>query len=661
METTPEKVAAILKTLPIGFYLGSRAEVVLDTSSPTSFVNMLAKEIHVAYANVRDNLAGLPNNTAPVEVVRATRCSLYHETGHLMVTPKDMEVPWISRLSRDESRSAVNIIEDERLETLLRNRFHGVNFRENVFRISGWAPGWKPQDFVQFLFGVCRLRVGPQNLRDELDKLIAAHPTAHENAIKLAEDYRVFAELCLAEWQQQQTQLAATPPPPPPSNGKSADRNTGDGQAGENPPPPENGGQGADPDSGETKDEGSDANDSSSPSSSREEPKDSSGEEEVKEEEEDGSESEQTNSESGSESGKSGEGDGDKEGEGEGEAKPESDGADSQSGGNGCGSEEKGEPEEGGDGEDDADPAANAAEQAEQSVTAPELSDKEWKKAQTEIAKALKTYTDSGISSRMTSIIIRATNRRAARAGVSHGYAGRIDPRAVATRGDYRWLVKDGDEGTGKDRLHLRLWVDDSGSFKGNIDQINKLIATLLDFERSNPAKFALDVVLQGPYVRLHDKKQPIVAGGGTYFNEAGAEQAIRATAKPGWRELNVMVWDGRSDFAPTMIPPAIQAALKEAEQALDDVASMPFDTDEERDARYRAYIAAEAAYRKAHINCRALALRPVNSRDTVIVSDTNNKEILDAGAPLARRKFISGDYAKEFINEVLRLLDAVI
>ena len=147
MELTFAKCESIVNTLPIGFYTGRRIGITIDRDAETSFYDPMEDKIVVSYPIIAMRMKQTPEGTCDEE--EAVRSMLYHEVSHAILTPAG------------EMRNSfqLNCMEDERIETVLRHYYHGVNFRKQLLDIHG---GHVPQatDAQSAFFNAVRFGLG---------------------------------------------------------------------------------------------------------------------------------------------------------------------------------------------------------------------------------------------------------------------------------------------------------------------------------------------------------------------------------------------------------------------------------------------------------------------------------------------------------------------
>ena len=160
MELTMARCEQILNTLPIGYYTGRRIGVSLDEKEQTSFYSPMEDKIVVSYPIIAHRMKQLPEGTDSEEAVRSM---LYHEVSHAILTPTCLQAD-----------NAVNIFEDERIESVLRNYYHNVDFRKQIYDLhGGHAP--KPKNTEQAFYNAVRFGLGTGAVQKETRRLLNAY------------------------------------------------------------------------------------------------------------------------------------------------------------------------------------------------------------------------------------------------------------------------------------------------------------------------------------------------------------------------------------------------------------------------------------------------------------------------------------------------------
>ena len=159
----------ILKTLPIGYYLGHGNIQVELSQEDKTFVDLNAQKIAISYPMILQSLSKM-NNPTREERESAIRCLLYHEISHIILTPNlicyDMK-----------EKEILNIFEDERIETVMANYYYGVDFKTSIKRICNYDPAktdeyLAEQDPVQKFFLAVRFGVGEPEALSAVEKIL---------------------------------------------------------------------------------------------------------------------------------------------------------------------------------------------------------------------------------------------------------------------------------------------------------------------------------------------------------------------------------------------------------------------------------------------------------------------------------------------------------
>lgn len=152
---TFNEINEIFKTLPVGYYCGRSVDRVLSKEADCSYYVPNEDRIVISYPQL---------TSVDVETMSETdiRCMLYHEVAHAMLTPTFLEISDI-----------VNIFEDERIETLLADRFMKVNFKSFVKKINGDLADRNPKDANEMFYQIVRFRKGPIEFTNRVKDLIA--------------------------------------------------------------------------------------------------------------------------------------------------------------------------------------------------------------------------------------------------------------------------------------------------------------------------------------------------------------------------------------------------------------------------------------------------------------------------------------------------------
>ena len=153
MELTKNELNNICKTLPIGYYIGRKLDVEVDDSIECSYFDPMKDEIKISLKQMNEAIDN-------IDCEEDARCMLYHEVSHAFLTPMRMEV--------NRQR---NIVEDERIETILANYYMNTNFKRFVKKVNHFK-GEKPANREQAFYYLVRYRIGEKKWLERLEKLI---------------------------------------------------------------------------------------------------------------------------------------------------------------------------------------------------------------------------------------------------------------------------------------------------------------------------------------------------------------------------------------------------------------------------------------------------------------------------------------------------------
>ena len=154
MQLTYNEVNNIFKTLPIGYYFGRNLKCFLDETE-TSYFDPMNEEIHIGYLMIAKSIANIEDNAE-----NDVRALLYHELAHAMLTPKNMHMTHTR-----------NTFEDERIESLLKDYFLNVDFKEFCVRFNSFNYE-DPTNVDEFFYQIVRFRHGPKELVDKVHDII---------------------------------------------------------------------------------------------------------------------------------------------------------------------------------------------------------------------------------------------------------------------------------------------------------------------------------------------------------------------------------------------------------------------------------------------------------------------------------------------------------
>lgn len=141
MQLSFTNVNSVLKTLPIGYYIGRNIPVELTNGTGT-YYDIINDKITIDYSMIKQTA----NNTEVNE--DDIRCLLYHEVSHAFLTPRTLKIDDI-----------VNIVEDERIETICKDFYRNVDFKNFVKKINNYN-NEEPKNADEAFYQLVRFRKG---------------------------------------------------------------------------------------------------------------------------------------------------------------------------------------------------------------------------------------------------------------------------------------------------------------------------------------------------------------------------------------------------------------------------------------------------------------------------------------------------------------------
>lgn len=170
MELSFAKCESIVNTLPIGFYTGRRIAVTADKTAETSYYDPMQDKIVISYPIIAQRLKNVADGSCTEE--EAVRSMTYHEVSHAILTPTNGNL---------RSSFQVNCMEDERIETVLKDYFHGVNFRKQLIDLyNGELP--KATDAKSAFYNAVRFGLGTGKVQKEVSRIIKKYASLNRGS-----------------------------------------------------------------------------------------------------------------------------------------------------------------------------------------------------------------------------------------------------------------------------------------------------------------------------------------------------------------------------------------------------------------------------------------------------------------------------------------------
>lgn len=164
MKIFPREVNEILQTLPIGYYAKERIEATLDEKDEHTYANLNERKIVVSFPMIERAFAEI-EEVRDEDKEKLIRSLLYHEVAHCMITPC---------YDNYKYSKVVNIVEDERIETALANKFHNVDFVWTKKLINRWEElKDKPiQNGLDAFYRIVRFHCGKTEFVEESEAIV---------------------------------------------------------------------------------------------------------------------------------------------------------------------------------------------------------------------------------------------------------------------------------------------------------------------------------------------------------------------------------------------------------------------------------------------------------------------------------------------------------
>lgn len=486
MKITYAETNEIFKTLPIGYYLGRKINCVLDEKSNTSYFSPFEDKIVIGYPMIA-KACDIMEDTDDVESI--VRGLLYHEISHAILTPADMKNRTTKTFpSGLTNNDIINIVEDERIETICRTLYMNTNFRRNIILLNNYK-GEEPTNAKEAFYSFIRFHKIMNNEEYWMNRLFTlirqyrAINATYSNSYRytsFVDSYvtdliKLYTDF-VKEWEIENKEEEKDS-----KDSKDSKENTDD----------------TTDDTTDT-DDTDDTDDTESVSSNSEEECD---------------ENEEENTSTSSKS-----------------TTDETNETDTESASNSMENEEDSFSEE-------------DIESLLESTT--EFKDLE---IDNDVFKSIANnvtnmFYDGELESKLNNIIATKLKKNKNNGSAINAYSGRLNVRSI-TRDDYRWWTQRNREGHIKQfsKVHFNLFIDNSGSFSSNDERMNTFIRTL---DRINNSDFTFDVItINTKIVEWKDHNKEFISTGGNCLTDTIAD-VIRRHTKPATNNYNIVLFDG--------------------------------------------------------------------------------------------------------------------
>lgn len=163
------EIENILKTLPVGYYVGRNVPLKL-TNENGSYYAPMDDEAYISYPMLNNAMTKIEGKLNDENIERLTRTLTYHEISHAFITPKLLSM-----------NNIVNVFEDERIESICRNYYKNVDFKELLMLVNDWDGKTKPTHDTPFSvwYSLVRYHLGKPHFLIKVAALLKEYYTLH--------------------------------------------------------------------------------------------------------------------------------------------------------------------------------------------------------------------------------------------------------------------------------------------------------------------------------------------------------------------------------------------------------------------------------------------------------------------------------------------------
>lgn len=166
MTVTFHEIENIIKTLPVGYYIGRNVEITLSETEKGSYYDAMHDNIVVSYPMLHEVLVNVDEAENAEETVRTLT---YHEVSHAFLTPRKMRMTDVR-----------SIFEDERIETLLRHFYKMTDFKKFLLRVTKFNAE-KPNNKMEAFYQLVRFRIGEPEFLLRVHDIIEEYKTLSQS------------------------------------------------------------------------------------------------------------------------------------------------------------------------------------------------------------------------------------------------------------------------------------------------------------------------------------------------------------------------------------------------------------------------------------------------------------------------------------------------
>ena len=156
MQLTKELLQHYINKVPIGYYVGRNVDVTIGDKDDTYF-DIVKGSIVISYPTIKDN-ARLIKTDADAE--KSVRHLIFHELSHALLTPRILHIDMV-----------LNVFEDERIESILKNYYLDTDFKAFVKKLNGFK-NQPPENEWDAWYQLVRYRRGPVYFLSRVHEII---------------------------------------------------------------------------------------------------------------------------------------------------------------------------------------------------------------------------------------------------------------------------------------------------------------------------------------------------------------------------------------------------------------------------------------------------------------------------------------------------------
>lgn len=175
------EIENILKTLPVGYYIGRNVPLALTNKKSSYYVPMDDKAF-ISYPMLKKVMEKVESKLNDENIENITRTLTYHEISHAFITPKLLVI-----------NDVINVFEDERIESICRNYYKGVNFKELLMLMNDWDGKTEPIHDTPFSvwYSLVRYHLGKPRFLIKVANLLKKYQSLHRfSDYYLCRDYK---------------------------------------------------------------------------------------------------------------------------------------------------------------------------------------------------------------------------------------------------------------------------------------------------------------------------------------------------------------------------------------------------------------------------------------------------------------------------------------